>query len=62
MCKPPKRPCPRCGGAVHITNTVTPINTPAKVERLQSLTCSQCGLKGTLTTKELITWTYPDQV
>ena len=57
MCK---RDCPACGQPVYVTKSVTPSKDHSHVERLQAIRCSSCGLRGTLTIKEDISWRFPD--
>lgn len=56
----PKRCCPTCNSPVHVTKSITPKKGHQHVERLQTLRCSACGLRGTLTIKEDILWHFPD--
>ena len=56
----PKRTCPACGHAVHVAKSITPSRDHRHVERLQTLKCSHCPVRGILTIKEDIIWTLPD--
>lgn len=58
----PKRTCPACGHAVHVAKSITPSRDDHHVERLQTLKCSNCSMRGILTIKEDIIWSNPDLV
>lgn len=56
----PKRTCPACGHAVHVAKSITPTKDHYHIERLQTLKCSHCPMRGVLTIKEDIIWSNPD--
>lgn len=58
--RPPKRTCPACGRAVHVAKSITPTRDDRHVERLQTLKCSHCPMRGVITIREDIIWIFPD--
>lgn len=58
--RPAKRTCPRCGSPVHVTKSITPTKDDKHVERLQTLKCTGCPVRGVVISKEEISWTFPD--
>ncbi len=54
--KQPKRACPLCGHAVQVSQSVTMNKTRDGSERYQKLKCTNCGLTGSASQHEVITW------
>lgn len=52
----PKRACPKCGGAVQVTKSVTMSKSALGAEKYQRLKCQACGLTGSAHQTDTVTW------
>lgn len=58
--KKPKRECPRCGHGVQVISSITTAKTSSGSEKYQRIRCEHCGLTGSTSQKEVITWDDAD--